>query len=99
LQSQKYKLELEKNKAEAALLKSKPSFPNVEELKELLVKSLKTEFYNILSTHDFSNSLPTELKDLPSKFNDLTEEVKGLKNRVHNFEIELPEELKEIPPS
>ncbi|GJR28109.1 hypothetical protein Tco_1104341, partial [Tanacetum coccineum] len=43
-------------------------------------------------------SLPTKLKDLPSKFNDLTEEVKGLKNQVHNLEIELPRELKEIPP-
>ncbi|GJW17708.1 hypothetical protein Tco_0025144 [Tanacetum coccineum] len=44
------------------------------------------------------SSLPIELKDLPSKFNDLTEEVKGLKNQVHNLEIELPGELKEIPP-
>ncbi|GJW76542.1 hypothetical protein Tco_0138224 [Tanacetum coccineum] len=76
LQSQKYKLELEKNKAEAAILKAQPSFPNVEQLKELMVKSLKTEFSNILSAHDFSSSLPTELKDLPSKFNDLTEEAK-----------------------
>ncbi|GJY41648.1 hypothetical protein Tco_0428918, partial [Tanacetum coccineum] len=41
---------------------------------ELLVKSLKSEFSKILSTHDFSSSLPTKLKDLPSKFNDLTEE-------------------------
>ncbi|GJZ87431.1 hypothetical protein Tco_0659041 [Tanacetum coccineum] len=71
-----YKLELEKNKAEAEanLLKAQPSFPNVEQLKELLVKSLKTKFSNILSAHDFSSSLPTKLKDLPSKFNDLTEE-------------------------
>ncbi|GKF18668.1 hypothetical protein Tco_0063586, partial [Tanacetum coccineum] len=95
-----YKLELEKNKAEAeaALLKAQPSFPNMEQLKELLVKSLKTEFLNILSAYDFSSSLPTELKDLPSKFNDLTEEVKGLKNKVHNLEIKLPGDLKEIPP-
>ncbi|GJS10679.1 hypothetical protein Tco_0367475 [Tanacetum coccineum] len=74
--SQKHKLELEINKAEAeaALLKAQPSFPNVEQLNELLVKSLKTEFSNILSAHDFSNSLPTELKNLPSKFKKLTEE-------------------------
>ncbi|GJX76526.1 hypothetical protein Tco_0323337 [Tanacetum coccineum] len=71
LQSQKYKLELEKNQAEAALLKAQPSFPNVEQLKELL--------------------------DLPSKFKDLTKEVKGLKNQVHYLEIELPGDLKEIP--
>ncbi|GKF05626.1 hypothetical protein Tco_0036294 [Tanacetum coccineum] len=44
----------------------------------------------ILSTHDFSCSLLTELKDLSSKFNELTEEVKGLKKQVHKFEIELP---------
>nr|GEV06838.1 hypothetical protein [Tanacetum cinerariifolium] len=43
-----------------------------------------------------SSSLPTELKDLPSKFNDITKEVKGLKNQVHNLEIELLGELKEI---
>ncbi|GJV44097.1 hypothetical protein Tco_1428633 [Tanacetum coccineum] len=97
---QKYKLELEKNKdkAEASLLKAQPSFSNVEQLKELLVNSLKTKFSNILSTHDFSSSLSTELKDLPSKFNDLTEEIKWLKNQVHNMEIKLLGELKEIPP-
>ncbi|GJT02503.1 hypothetical protein Tco_0823672 [Tanacetum coccineum] len=38
------------------------------------------------------------LKDLPSKFNDLTKEVKGLKNQVHNMEIELLGELKGIFP-
>ncbi|GJX49386.1 hypothetical protein Tco_0276231 [Tanacetum coccineum] len=99
LQSQKYKLELEKykDKAKAALLKAQPSFPNVEQLKQLLVKSLKTKFSNILSAHDFSSSLPTELKDLPSKFDELTEEVKGLKKQVHELEIELPGDLKETP--
>ncbi|GJZ62360.1 hypothetical protein Tco_0618497 [Tanacetum coccineum] len=67
-QSQKHKLELEKKKAEAeaALLKAQPSFPNVEQLKELL-------------------------------FNELTEEVKELKQQVHELEIELIGELKEIP--
>ncbi|GJR67100.1 putative reverse transcriptase domain-containing protein [Tanacetum coccineum] len=99
LQSQKHKLELEKNKAEAeaALLKAQPSFSNVEQLKELLVKSLKTELSNILSTNDFNSSLPTKLKDIPSKLNELTGEVQGLKNQVHTLEIELPGELKEIP--
>ncbi|GJV52377.1 hypothetical protein Tco_1448118 [Tanacetum coccineum] len=99
LQSQKHKLELEKNRAEAeaALLKDQPSFPNVEQLKELLVKSLKTELLSILSTHDFSSSLPTELKDIPSKLNELTGEVQGLKKQVHDLEIELPGDLNEIP--
>ncbi|GJY17094.1 hypothetical protein Tco_0388585 [Tanacetum coccineum] len=95
--SQKHKLELEKNKAEAALFRAQPSFPNMGQLNELLVKYLQTEFSKILSAHDFSSSLPTELKELPFKFNELTKEVKGLKKQVHNLEIELPRELKEIP--
>ncbi|GKD96687.1 hypothetical protein Tco_1380584 [Tanacetum coccineum] len=92
-------LELEKNKAEAeaALLKAQPSFLNVEQLNELLVKSLQTGFSKILSSHDFSSSLPTELKDLPSKIKELTEKIKGLKTQVRELEIELPKELKEIP--
>ncbi|GKA24811.1 hypothetical protein Tco_0710844 [Tanacetum coccineum] len=92
-------MKLEKNKAEAeaALLKAQPSFPNVGQLNELLVKSLQTEFSKILFAHDFSSLLPIELKDLPSKFNELTEEVKGLKKQVHELEIKLPGDLKEIP--
>nr|GEW12920.1 hypothetical protein [Tanacetum cinerariifolium] len=43
------------------------------------------------------SSLPTKMKDLPSKFNELTEEIKGLKTQVHKLEIKLPKELKEIP--
>ncbi|GJS38495.1 hypothetical protein Tco_0563538 [Tanacetum coccineum] len=43
------------------------------------------------------SSLPTELKELPSKFNELTEEVKWLKKQVHELEIELPVDLKDIP--
>nr|GEX56958.1 hypothetical protein [Tanacetum cinerariifolium] len=41
LQSQKHKMELEKNEveAEAALLKAQPSFPNVEQLKERCLTS------------------------------------------------------------
>ncbi|GKD16303.1 hypothetical protein Tco_1205461 [Tanacetum coccineum] len=43
------------------------------------------------------SSLLTELKDLPSKFNELTKEVKGLKKQVHELEIKLPGELKGNP--
>ncbi|GJV24508.1 hypothetical protein Tco_1377203 [Tanacetum coccineum] len=99
LQSQMHKLELEKNKAEAeaTLLRAQPSFPNLRQLNKLLVKSFQTKFSKILSAHDFSSSLPTEMKELPSKFNELTKEVKGLKKQVHELEIELPNDLKEIP--
>ncbi|GJV81823.1 hypothetical protein Tco_1517693 [Tanacetum coccineum] len=99
--SQKHKLELEKNKAEAALLKAQPSFPNVGQLKELLVMSLQTEFSNILSARDFSSSLPTELKDLSSKFNELTEEtVTSLTSQVvelKTLQWELPAEFLSMP--
>ncbi|GJW17709.1 hypothetical protein Tco_0025145 [Tanacetum coccineum] len=101
--SQKYKLELEKNKAEAevALLKAQPSFLNVEQLKELLVKSLKTEFSNILSAHDFISSLPAELKDLCSKFKNLTKEtVTSLTSQVPELKTlqwELPAEFLAVP--
>nr|GEV45338.1 hypothetical protein [Tanacetum cinerariifolium] len=93
-----YKLKLKKNKAEAkaALLKAQPSFPNVGQLNELLIKYLQIEFSKILSPHDFSSSLPTELKDPPSKFDKLPEEIKGLKRQGHELEIELPVDLKEI---
>nr|GEW59796.1 hypothetical protein [Tanacetum cinerariifolium] len=87
---QMHKLEAGKNKAEdeAILLKAQPSFPNMEQLNELLVKSLKSKFLKILSTHDFSSSLPTGLKDLPSKFNDLTKET---------LQWELPAEFLDVP--
>ncbi|GJY94427.1 hypothetical protein Tco_0510788 [Tanacetum coccineum] len=66
LQSQKHKLEHEKNKVvdEVDLLRS---------------------------------SLPTELKELPTKFNDLVEDVKGLKKQVHELEIKFLGDLKENP--
>ncbi|GJV61145.1 hypothetical protein Tco_1467245 [Tanacetum coccineum] len=69
----------------------------MEHLNEHLVKFLTAEFSKILSAYNFSSSLPTELKDLPSKFDKQTEEVKGLKKQVHELEIKLPGDLKEIP--
>ncbi|GKB01640.1 hypothetical protein Tco_0829684, partial [Tanacetum coccineum] len=83
-------------KTEATLLKDKPSFSNMEQLTELLVKSLTPKLSKLLSSHDFSNSLPTKLKELPSKFNNLTRESKKLKKNVHELEIELSGDLKEI---
>ncbi|GJZ11429.1 hypothetical protein Tco_0546188, partial [Tanacetum coccineum] len=50
----------------------------------------------LVSKSSSPSSLPTKMKDLPSKFDELTEEVKGLKKQVHELEIELPGDLKEI---
>ncbi|GJZ76046.1 hypothetical protein Tco_0640511 [Tanacetum coccineum] len=86
---------------EDTLVSKSPKSSQIQELtnqlNELLVKSLQTEFSKILSVHDFSSLLSTKLKDLPSKFNKLTEEVKGLKKQVHELEIELLGDWKEIP--
>ncbi|GJS86159.1 hypothetical protein Tco_0752700 [Tanacetum coccineum] len=71
------------------ILASTPPSPSSIQLQEL-----KNQ---ILSAHDFSSSLPTKLKDLPSKFNELTKEVKGINQQVHELELELPRYLKDIP--
>ncbi|GJZ85456.1 hypothetical protein Tco_0650795 [Tanacetum coccineum] len=98
-QSQKHTLETEKTKVEAeiAQLKAQPPSRNVGQLNELLVKSLAGEFLKILSAHDFSSSLPTELKELSSMFNELTDEVKALKTQVYGLETEVLGDLKDLP--
>ncbi|GJZ40181.1 putative reverse transcriptase domain-containing protein [Tanacetum coccineum] len=99
LQSQKEKLELQKAHAEAevASLKARPSYPDINQLTELLVTSLKHELSKLLSSHDFASSIPTELKELPSKITTLTREIQELKRHVQEMEIELHGDLKDIP--
>ncbi|GKC00634.1 hypothetical protein Tco_0986770 [Tanacetum coccineum] len=96
LQSQKDELEQQKVKAEAeaASLKARPLYPDINQLTGLLVTSLKPELSKLLASHDFASCLPNALKELPSKF---TELVKELKKHVQDMEIELPRDLKEIP--
>ncbi|GJS72905.1 retrovirus-related pol polyprotein from transposon TNT 1-94, partial [Tanacetum coccineum] len=95
----KDELEQQKEKAEAEVtsLKSRPSYPDIKQLTDLQVSSLKPEFSKLLASHDFASCLPTELKDLPSKFTELSGEIKELKKHVKDMEIELPGDLKEIP--
>ncbi|GJR88874.1 hypothetical protein Tco_0212885 [Tanacetum coccineum] len=78
-ESPNLKLEKEKAKAEAevAFLSAQPSYPNVEQLTEL-VKSLQPELSKLLTNHDFCASIPTKLKEPPSKFN----EIIGLAKQV-----------------
>ncbi|GJS42179.1 hypothetical protein Tco_0567222 [Tanacetum coccineum] len=97
--SQNHKLEQQKNKAETkvAFLIAQPPYLNVTQLTELLVTSLKLELSHLLSSHNFGSSLPTKLKELPSKFIELTGEVKELKKNVQDLEIEMLGDLKEIP--
>ncbi|GJQ94142.1 hypothetical protein Tco_0005281, partial [Tanacetum coccineum] len=96
--SQNSKLKKEKiiAEAEVAFLSAQKTYPNVEQLTELLVKSISPELSKLLSSHNLSSSLPTKLKELTSKFNDLTREIKELKKHVHELENELPGDLKVI---
>ncbi|GJS73372.1 hypothetical protein Tco_0706213 [Tanacetum coccineum] len=96
--SQKDDLEQQKAKAEAEVssLKARPSYPNINQLTDLLVTSLKPEFSKLLASHDFASCLPNALKELPSKFTELSREIKELKKHVQDMEIKLPGDLKEI---
>ncbi|GKB05207.1 hypothetical protein Tco_0833402, partial [Tanacetum coccineum] len=82
LQSQKLQLEQEKAQAEveAVSLRSQSKYPDINKLTELLVTSLKLEVSKLLTTHDFSNFIPTELKTLPLKITELSGEVAEVKD-------------------
>nr|GEU49025.1 hypothetical protein [Tanacetum cinerariifolium] len=101
-QSQKEELEQEKAKAKAkvALMKAKPSYPDINQLTELLVTSLKPELSKLLVSHDFASCLQTKLKELPSKITGLSGNIKELKKHVRDLEIEpheLPAEFLNMP--
>ncbi|GKB77187.1 hypothetical protein Tco_0944082 [Tanacetum coccineum] len=85
LQSQTIKLKNEKAAAEveAAFLK----------LTKLLVNSLRPELSKLITNHDFTAIIPTELKDLPSKISDINKAVAKLKN----LKLELPAKLLALP--
>ncbi|GKD52566.1 hypothetical protein Tco_1281542 [Tanacetum coccineum] len=55
------------------------------------------ELSKLLASHNFASCLPTELKELSSKFIELSREIKELKQHVKDMEIDLPGDLKEIP--
>ncbi|GJV62126.1 hypothetical protein Tco_1468226 [Tanacetum coccineum] len=93
LKSHNQKLEKDKEKvaAKIANLKAQFMFPTINQLTDHLVSSMKPEFSKLLSSHDFSGSIPTELKELPTKITALYVEVNELKKPIKEFEIELPE--------
>ncbi|GJT67605.1 hypothetical protein Tco_1019085 [Tanacetum coccineum] len=63
-------------------------------LKKEKIKA-EAEIAFLLAQPTYPNvSLPIELKELPSKFNDLTREIKELKKHVHELEIELKDKGK-----
>ncbi|GJX85659.1 hypothetical protein Tco_0336433 [Tanacetum coccineum] len=64
---------------------------------ELLVNSLKPELDKMLTAHDFSASIPMELKELPTKVNEISGTLGDLKKYVEQLEIEVLGELKDLP--
>ncbi|GJU46359.1 hypothetical protein Tco_1203625 [Tanacetum coccineum] len=79
------------------MAQARPSYPDINQLTDLLVTSLKPKFSKLLASHDFASCLPNALKELPSKFTELSGDIKELKKHVQDIEIELPGDLKEIP--
>ncbi|GKC34641.1 hypothetical protein Tco_1047025 [Tanacetum coccineum] len=67
-------------------------FPNINQLTEHLISSMKPEFSKLLSSHNFSSSIPTELKELPIKITALSGGVHKLNTHIQEFEIKLPED-------
>ncbi|GKC08126.1 hypothetical protein Tco_0999736, partial [Tanacetum coccineum] len=98
LKSQNQKLEQDKEKATAKIdtLKAQSVFPNINQLTEHLVSSMKPKFSKFLSSYNFSSSISTELKELPTKINALSREVNGLKKHIKEFKVELPKVFNEI---
>ncbi|GJW55011.1 hypothetical protein Tco_0099096 [Tanacetum coccineum] len=96
LQSQKLKPEKDKATVEAefTLLTAQPSFLNVQQLTELQVNALKHELTHLLTNHDFSASIPTELKELSSKVTKISRAVGDLKQYMEKLEIEVLENFK-----
>nr|GEU83818.1 hypothetical protein [Tanacetum cinerariifolium] len=92
--------ELEQQKAksecEGTSLKASPSYPDINQLTDILVTSLKHEFSKLLASHDFASCLPTKMKEPPSKFTKFSGEIKELKKHVKDMKIKLPGDLKKI---
>ncbi|GKA54465.1 hypothetical protein Tco_0753414 [Tanacetum coccineum] len=79
------------------MAQARSSYPDINQLTNLLVTSLKPELSKLLASHNFASFLPTKPKELPSKFTELSGEIKELKQHVKDMEIKLPGDLKEIP--
>ncbi|GJW74896.1 hypothetical protein Tco_0134266 [Tanacetum coccineum] len=78
-------------------LMAQPSYPDINQLTELLVTSLKPKLSKLFASHNFARFLLTKLKEPPSKITELSREIKELKQHVRDMEIELHGDLVEIP--
>ncbi|GJT06471.1 retrovirus-related pol polyprotein from transposon TNT 1-94 [Tanacetum coccineum] len=74
-----------------------PSFSNIQQLTKLLINALKLKLTKLFINHDLSASILTELKELPSKVNEINGAVGDLKQYIEKFDIEVPGDLKAHP--
>ncbi|GJV87649.1 hypothetical protein Tco_1531587, partial [Tanacetum coccineum] len=93
LQSQKLKLEQQKEKAEAevAFLKAQSLYPDVNQLTELLLKR---------HVRDMKTKLHGDLKEIPKKLETFTSTISSLTSQVaelKTFQWELPAEFLGLP--
>nr|GEZ30172.1 hypothetical protein [Tanacetum cinerariifolium] len=103
LQSHKKELEQAKVKAKAkvASMKTKPSYPNINLLTELLIVGLSREIKEIKQhIKDIEINLSGDLKEIPLKLETFTSTVSNLSSRVAKLKIiqwELPAEFLDLP--
>ncbi|GJZ02673.1 hypothetical protein Tco_0520634 [Tanacetum coccineum] len=71
-----------------------PPSPKSAQIQELMAQP---KLSKLLASNNFASCLPTKLKELPSKFIELSGEIKVLKQHIKDMKIELPGDLKEIP--
>ncbi|GKA81508.1 retrovirus-related pol polyprotein from transposon TNT 1-94 [Tanacetum coccineum] len=94
--SQKEELEQAKAKAEAevASMKAKPSYLDINQLIELLIKELKKH------VRDMEIEMPGDLKQIPTKLETFTSTISNLSSHVaelKNIQWELPAEFLNLP--
>ncbi|GJX06132.1 retrovirus-related pol polyprotein from transposon TNT 1-94 [Tanacetum coccineum] len=90
-----------KAKAEVASMKANPSYPDINQLTELLITKLSGEIKE-LKQHikDIEIELPEDLKEIPSKLETFTSTISSLSSQVvelKNIQWELPAEFFDLP--
>ncbi|GJU82089.1 hypothetical protein Tco_1284454 [Tanacetum coccineum] len=89
---EKRKLEEDKAAAEAANLKAQTSYPNIQQLSELLVSSLQPKLMKL----DF----PTDILELPNKLNEFTKALfipTSKVEKLEGFKLEILADLVALP--
>ncbi|GKB11615.1 hypothetical protein Tco_0845538 [Tanacetum coccineum] len=82
------------------MAQARPSYPDINQLTDLLVTPLNPELSKLLASYNFASCLPTKMKEFPLKFTELSGEIKELKQHVAELESiqwELPSKFLDFP--